>query len=134
MKKFIRQFKNDEAGNINIDLIKRKSEDPLIKFILEIFQSLEITNYITLLDYKVENDESKIDFNKYITTRKKVKKKDMNIRYQYMHPDRCMELTINFKIHVKGEEAVIQKNILVPKLDENNYFIIRGKKYFLLYQ
>lgn len=134
MKKFIRQFENDESKNINISLIKRKGEEPLITFIVDIFKSLEITNYITLLDYKVLPDESKIDFNKYITTRKKVKKKDMNVRYQYIHPDRCVELILTFKIHVKGEEAIVQKNILVPKLDENNYFIIRGKRYFLLYQ
>jgi hypothetical protein len=134
MKKFIRQFENDESENINISLIKRNGEEPLITFIVDIFKSLEITNYITLLDYKVLPDESRIDFNKYITTRKKVKKKDMNVRYQYIHPDRCVELILTFKIHVKGEEAIVQKNILVPKLDENNYFIIRGKRYFLLYQ
>ena len=134
MKRFLRQFENDEAKNINIELIKRKGEEPLITFIVDIFKSLEITNYITLLGYSVIDDESKIDFNKYITTRKKVKKKDMNVKYQYIHPDRCVELTLNFKIHVKGEEALITKNILVPKLDANNYFIIRGKRYFLLYQ
>lgn len=134
MKKFLRHFDNEESKNINIDLIKRRSEDPLVTFIVDIFDSLSMTNYITLLNYSVQTDESKIDFNKYITTRKKVKKKDMNIRYQYIHPDRCIELTLNFKIHVKGEEALIQKNLLVPKLDENNYFIIRGKRYFLLYQ
>ena len=88
MKRFLRQFENDEAKNINIELIKRKGEEPLITFIVDIFKSLEITNYITLLGYSVIDDESKIDFNKYITTRKKVKKKDMNVKYQYIHPDR----------------------------------------------
>ena len=134
MKKFLREFYNDEAENVNTDLIKRRSEEPLITFIVDIFRSLEITNYITFESYRVINDESKIDFNKYITTRKKVKKKDKDIKYQYIHPDRCVELVLNFKIHVKGEEALVQKNILVPKLDENNYYTIRGKKYFLLYQ
>ena len=134
MKKFLREFYNDEAENVNTDLIKRRSEEPLITFIVDIFRSLEITNYITFESYRVINDESKIDFNKYITTRKKVKKKDRDIKYQYIHPDRCVELVLNFKIHVKGEEALVQKNILVPKLDENNYYTIRGKKYFLLYQ
>ena len=134
MKKFLRHFKNDEAANINTKLIKRECEEPLLTFIVDIFKSLAITNYITLLSYSVQTDESKIDFNRYITTRKKVKKKDLNLRYQYIHPDRCVELALNFKIHVKDEEELITKYILVPKIDDNNYFVIRGKKYFLLYQ
>jgi len=134
MKKFIRHYENDERNNINIDLIKRKSEEPLVTFIVDIFESLSVTNYITLTGYDLITDESKIDFNRYITTRKKVKKRDMNIRYQYIHPDRCVELILYLNIHVKGEEVPIQKHILVPKLDENNYFVIRGKRYFLLYQ
>jgi len=134
MKKFIHTFANEEEKNLNVALIKRQSEEDLITFIVDIYKSLEVTGYITFIDYKVVYDESKIDFNKYITTRKKIKKKDKNIKHQYIHPDRCIELVLKFQIHVKDESAIIHKSILIPKLDEDNYYTIRGKRYFLLYQ
>ena len=134
MKKFIHNFENSEEKNLNIALIKRQSEEDLITFIVDIYKSLEVTQYVTFIDYKVIYDESKIDFNKYITTRKKIKKKDKNLKHQYIHPDRCIELVLKFQIHVKEDSAIIQKSILIPKLDEDNYYTIRGKRYFLLYQ
>ena len=41
---------------------------------------------------------------------------------------------MRFKIHVKDEEANISKSILIPKIDNDKYYTIRGKRYFLLYQ
>ena len=134
MKKFIHTFKNEEEKNLNIPLIKRKSEQDLVTCIVDIFKSLEVTGYVTFENYEVIYDESKIDNSKYITTRKKVKKKDANIRHQYIHPDRCIEVILSFRIHVKGESALIKKSILIPKIDEDSYYTIRGKRYFLLYQ
>ena len=88
MKKFIHTFKNEEEKNLNIPLIKRKSEQDLVTCIVDIFKSLEVTGYVTFENYEVIYDESKIDNSKYITTRKKVKKKDANIRHQYIHPEK----------------------------------------------
>lgn len=134
MLKFISNFKNPEEKNLNIDLIKRNNEEDLITFIVDAYKSLEITGFITFLGYDVIDDESIIDFSKYITTRKKIKKKEADIKYQYIHPDRCVELVLKFKIHVKDESTIISKSILVPRMDENSYNTIRGKRYFLLYQ
>lgn len=134
MLKFISNFKNPEEKNLNIDLIKRNNEEDLITFIVDAYKSLEITGFITFLGYDVIDDESTIDFSKYITTRKKIKKKEADIKYQYIHPDRCVELVLKFKIHVKDESTIISKSILVPRMDENSYNTIRGKRYFLLYQ
>lgn len=134
MIKFIHNFKNEEEKNLNIDLIKRRSEEDLITFIVDIYKSLEVTGFITFLGYEVIDDESKINYAQYITTRKKIKKKDANIKYQYIHPDRCIEIILKFKIHVKDEVTTISKSILIPKMDENSYYTIRGKRYFLLYQ
>ena len=134
MLHFISQFRNKEEKNMNIPLIKRESEEDLVTFVVDIYKSLEVTGFITFLGYDVEYDESKIDTSKYITTRKKIKKQDKDIKFQYIHPDRCIEVTLRFKIHVKGEEANISKSILIPKIDNDKYYTIRGKRYFLLYQ
>ncbi len=134
MKKFIHTFENKMEKDLNIPLIKRQSEEDLVTCVVDIFKSLEVTRYITFVDYEVINDESKIDASKYITTRKKIKKKDANIKHQYIHPDRCIEVVLTFKIHVKDESMIVKKSILIPKIDEDSYYTIRGKRYFLLYQ
>ena len=127
MKKFIKFFTNKNEKNLNTKLIKREYEEDLIEFIVQIYKSLEVTGFVTFMGYEVITDENKIDFSKYITTRKKKKKKEKNLKYHYMHPDRADELVLKFKLHVKGEECIISKSILVPKKDINNYFTLRGK-------
>lgn len=75
MKKFIKHFKNINEDQLNMKLIKREYEDDLIDFVVNVFKSLEVIRSIQFIDYTVEYDESKIDINKYITSRKKKKKK-----------------------------------------------------------
>ena len=53
MKKFIHTFKNEEEKNLNIPLIKRKSEQDLVTCIVDIFKSLEVTGYVTFENYEV---------------------------------------------------------------------------------
>ena len=71
MKKFIKHFKNINEDQLNMKLIKREYEDDLIDFVVNVFKSLEVIRSIQFIDYTVEYDESKIDINKYITSRKK---------------------------------------------------------------
>lgn len=134
MKKFIKSFKNKNEEQFNTKLIKREYEEDLVTFIVNIFKSLSTTGMIELVDYKVITDESKIDMSKYITTRKKTKKADKHIKYHYIQFDRCDELILTFKLNVKGATSTITKSLLVPKKDYNNYYTLRSKKYFLLYQ
>ena len=134
MKKFIKTFKNEYEKDFNEKLINREYEPPLIDFVVNIFKSLESTGMIKLIDWEYNEDESKIDLSKYITSRKKVKKKMAHIKYFHIQYDRCGELVMKFELNVKGQKAIIRKSILIPKMDNNNYMTLRGKKYFLLYQ
>jgi hypothetical protein len=79
-------------------------------------------------------DESKIDYYKYITSRKKTRKKNKNTKYHFIKDNRVFELTMFFKLEVHGEVKFIKKSILLPKKDRNNYYMLKGKRYFLLYQ
>lgn len=134
MKKFIKTFKNEFEKDFNEKLINREYEPPLIDFVVNIFKSLESTGMIKLIDWEYNEDESKIDLSKYITSRKKVKKKMAHIKYFHIQHDRCGELVMKFELNVKGKKSIIRKAILIPKMDNNNYMTLRGKKYFLLYQ
>ena len=77
----IDRLKNEEEKNLNIPLIKREHEEDLVSFVVDIYKSLEATSFIKFLGYEVITDESKIDTAKYITTRKKVKKKEQQENY-----------------------------------------------------
>jgi hypothetical protein len=134
LKKFLKHYKNPNSDKINKKLIKREYDKDLVTYVVNVFKSLETTGMIKFLDYKVEMDESKIDFSKYVTTRKKKKKKDANLKYHYIKTNRVFEITMRFKIEVNGEFDYVTKSILLPKKDKNNYLMLKGKKYFLLYQ
>ena len=94
MKKFISTFKNVNEDKLNMKLIHREYEDDLVDFVVNVFKSLEAIRSIQFIDYQVEYDESKIDINKYVTSRKKKRKKDAHIKYQYIKSDRVFELTM----------------------------------------
>lgn len=134
MKKFLNLFKNKNEDRLNLKLIKREYDKGLVEYVLNVFRSLSTTGMIKLVDYKIEMDESKIDYSRYITSRKKKKKKDANIKYHFIKSNRVFELTMMFRVEVNGEVKFVTKSILLPKKDANNYYMLKGKKYFLLYQ
>lgn len=140
MKKFISKFKNINENKLNMKLIRREYEDDLVDFVVNVFKSLETIRGITFLDYAVEYDESKIDINNYISSRKKTKKKDAHLKYMFIKSDRVFELTMRFYIEGVDDKdneyksKIVTRSILLPKKDYNNYMTLKDKKYFLLYQ
>lgn len=134
MRKFLCHYKNKNESKINKKLIERAYDKDLVECVVNVFKSLESTGMIKFLDYSVERDESKIDYSKYITSRKKKKKKDANIKYHFIKANRVFELTMRFRVDVNGEFQYVTRSILLPKKDKNNYLMLKGKRYFLLYQ
>ena len=134
MKKFLKHFKNQNEDRLNIQLIDRGYEDDIAQSVLEVFKSFETIPSIKFISYTIEYDESKINFAKYITSRKKKKKKDKHIKFIYIKPDRAFEITMKFRIAVKDQVKIIKKSILVPLFDGDKYVTLKGKRYFLLYQ
>ena len=136
MKKFLPQFKNEYAeNNINYALANREYEAPLYQFILEIFQSLESTGYITMIDWHLYDDESKFDISKFnLTRKKKVKNKKDKSKIINIDYDRVSLLYMRFNIRVKNESTFKEVYLLIPKFDDNNFLYIKGKKVYLIYQ
>lgn len=133
MKSFIKEYTNPNEERFNYGLINREYDDDLIEYIVNSCRSLEVLKEIKFLGYDFISDEKEIDMNDYISTRKRSKKKD-ETKYMYMQDSRYMEIQLRFKLTCKGEVAFITKKLLVPIPDENGYYTIKGKKYFLLYQ
>lgn len=131
----IKDLGNPYEDELNVDLIDRKYDKELVEYVINVFKNLNSTGMITLLpDYTVEYDESKIDYYKYITSRKKKKKKDARTKYHFIKDNRVFELTMRFRLEVNGEVKYITRSILLPKRDRNNYYFLKGKRYFLMYQ
>ena len=134
MKKFISHFKNINEDKMNMQVVNREYEEDIVQAVIEVFQSLETLPSITFVGYECEYDESKINFAKYITSRKRKKKRDKGTKFHYIKSDRACELTMTFKITAKGQIKIIKKSILVPLFDKDSYVTLKGKHFFLLYQ
>lgn len=133
MKKFIQHYYNENEDRINFSLMTRENDDDLIEYLVSSCKSLEVLKYVKFLGYEYTDDETKIDLNYYMTTRKKSKKKN-DTKYMYLQDSRYGELTLKFQLTCKDDTCLLTKKLLVPVADENGYYTIKGKKYFLLYQ
>jgi len=133
MKDFIKSYKNPNESRINFGLMNREYDDDLIQYLVNSCKSLEVLKNIKFLGYDYTDDETKIDLNDYMTTRKKSKKK-VDTKYMYLQDSRYGELKLKFMLKCKDETFQLTKKLLVPVPDENGYYTIKGKKYFLLYQ
>lgn len=133
MKDMIKDYVNLNEDRINYGLMNREYDDSLVEYIINACKSLEVLDYITFEGYDYIEDESKIDINKYIHKRKKSKKTE-NIKYRYINDSRCAELILHFKITFKDKIKIIKKPILIPIPDDDGFYLIKGTKYFLLYQ
>jgi len=140
MKKFIKHYRNPNEERINYDIINHTHDDNLINYIVNSCKSLEILKNIKFLGYEFIDDESKIDINDYISTRQKVKQtkdadnKKVTEKYMYLQDSRYGELKLKFNLNCKNKSKLYTKKLLVPIPDENGYYTIKGKKYFLIYQ
>lgn len=131
----IKDLGNPYEKDLNNELIDRTYDKELVEYVINVFKSLESTGFIKMLDdYTIEYDESKIDYYKYITSRKKRKKKDAKKKYHFIKDNRVFELTMRFRVEVNGDVRYVKRSILLPKRDANNYYFLKGKRYFLIYQ
>ncbi len=134
MKNLIKDYTNQAEERINYGLMNKDYDDSLVLYIANACKSLEILEYITFDGYEYIEDESKIDINNYIPPkRSKTKKVDPN-KYRYINDSRYGEMILRFIIRLKGQESIIRKRILIPVADEDGFYLIKGTKYFLMYQ
>lgn len=132
MRKFISQYDNPNESRFNFDLINSTYDDSLVDYIVDSCKSLEVLEQITFLGYNHQDDETKININNYIFSRSA--KKGEVPTLMDMNPSRHSELVLRFRIDYNDETRFITKPILVPEADEQGYYTINGKKYFMLYQ
>lgn len=140
MRDFLKHYENPNKSMINYDLINRKEADVnLISFIVNACKSLEVCENIKFLGYRVNSDETTIDPESYIT-RRSTSKKEQEQKYIFINDNRNIELILEFEISAfdkktnKVKKLIINKKILLPILDKDGYYLLKGKKYYLIYQ
>lgn len=135
MKDFIKFYNNPNEKDMRFKLIDKEYDDDIVEYIVNCCKSLEVLQNIKFVDYEYVTDESKINTSEYIESRNrgKTNKREV-VRYMYTKDNRCAELRLRFRLTCDGETEYITKKILVPIPDENNYYLIRGTRYMLMYQ
>lgn len=137
MLDFIADYEvNDDS--LNFGLMNREYDKSLVEYIADTCKSLEFLKNVEFVGYTYEEDESKIDLNHYISFRKKNKRKGKKSKqeekYMFLQDSRVGEMTLKFRLTCKDGTANVTKKILLPVADKDGYYIIKGKKYFLMYQ
>ena len=139
MKEFLKYYKNPNEELINYDLIDRKDMDEvMISYIVNACKSLEVCKNIRFLGYKINTDESNINPESYVTKRGSASSKQQ--KYIFINENRNIELILEFKLSAfdkktnKEQKLIINKKLLVPKVNSRGYYTIRGKEHYLIYQ
>ena len=144
MKKYLNQYVSEYEKELNIPLMNKEYDRPLVEYIKDCFLSLEVLKNIKILRFKWDDNESNIDMNKYIMNRDKKKLKKERFKYKFISDDRVGVLSVWVELSVMqidtktGEpelkKKILKKDILVPVQDEKGYFHIKGHSYYLIYQ
>lgn len=145
MIKYIKDYVSDFEKELNIPLMNKEADRPLVEYIEDAWRSLEIVKNIKILKFEYNDRESEIDINKYIFKREKKKKKKDRCDYKFVNDDRYACLTTHIQITVEEvdprtkettiRQKIIKKPMLIPLQDEDTgKFYIKGKPYMLIYQ
>ena len=145
MLKYIGEYVSDFEKELNRPLMTKEADLPLVEYIKDVWRSLEIVKNIKILSFEWNDNEATIDINNHIFKREKKKRKKDRYNYKFINDDRCGCLTVYVEITVKENDSrnpdepkihkkIIKKQMLIPIQDEDGFFYIRGKRYYMIYQ
>jgi hypothetical protein len=145
MYKFLSDYCRSFDDKLNLPLINRELDKELYLYVYETIKSLEVFDSVKILGYEYKDKANDIKLNDYQRTRIQTGKKvqDEPIEVMHMAESRCGELTIHYElsIDVKQEDGTTKlmskkysKNILIPIKDDDGYYMLKGKRYILMYQ
>ena len=144
MKKYLRQYVSDFEKDLNIPLMNKEADLPLVEYVKDAWRALEIVKNIKILKFEYNDMESDININKHIFKREKKKKKKDRFDFKFINDDRYGCLTVYIQITIEevdpktGEKTIrqklLKKQMLIPLQDDEGYYYIKGKKYYIIYQ
>lgn len=144
MKKYLKHYVSGFEEELNIPLMNKEADLPLVEYVKDTWKSLEVVKNIKILKFEYDDTESGIDINKHIFKREKKKKKKDRFNFKFINDDRYGCLTVYIQVTIEEEDPktkektvrqkMLKKQMLIPLQDENGYYFIKGKKYYIIYQ
>ena len=135
MLKYLNKLPNDFVDQLNVPLMNKEFDNPLEEYIFDSFKGFEILPNIKILGYEWVPDEDKYDINDHVIRRNSNKNKVI----KNIAETRCGVMYIDIEISGLDKNGVmkvhyIKKPLVIPIEDENGYYLIKGKKCYLIYQ
>lgn len=141
---YIPDYETTFDRHLNVDLMNRIHDKPLLDCILECWYSLEVLKGIKIIKWEYTDKESEIDINKYIFKRERGKRKREKFDYKYIDDSRLGLLTVTVQIELdyvdikdgekKKEIQTLKKSMLIPLQDSKGRFVLNGKTVYLIFQ
>lgn len=135
MLKYLNKLPNPYEENLNIGLMNKEFDRPLEEYIFDAFKGFEILPNIKVLGYEWVADEDKYDINDHVIRRNTNKSKAI----KNVAESRCGVMYIDIEVSGLDKNGVmkvhyIKKPLVIPIEDKNGYYLIKGKKCYLIYQ
>lgn len=141
----LRKLTSEFERDLNVKLMNKEADKPLVDYIVDSLKSLCIIDNIKFIDYEYNEMVSEVDKDKYIYKREKNKKKKEKFKYKYISDDRVGLLTFHMLLEadernpatgeIEHKKCPISKSLLVPIKDEiDGCYFLKGKKYYMIYQ
>ena len=145
MYKMLSDYCRTFDDQLNMPLINRELDKELYLYVYETIKSLEVFECIKILGYTYKDKYSEINMQEYQRTRMVGGKKVLEEPVKVMPiPESFVgELSIHYElsIDVKQDDGSTKimskrytKKILIPLKDEDGYYMLKGKRYILMYQ
>lgn len=144
MLKYLQEYRTKFDEQINLDLLHRTYDKPLLEYIMDSWRSLQIMEAIEITGYDYTEKESEININDYIYKRERGLKQKEKVDYKYIDDSRCGLLTVNIKLRVpsinpkSGKEEIheqdITKSMLIPLQDDKGRYYLKGQSVYLILQ
>lgn len=145
MLKMLSDYCRSFDDKLNLPLIRRELDKPLYLYVYETIKSLEVFDSVKILGYEYKEMPNDIKMNEYQRTRSQNGKKvqEESVEVMHMTESRVNELTIHYELSIdtKAEDGTTKvvskkysKNILIPVADDDGYYMLKGKRYILMYQ
>ena len=135
MLKYLNSLPNDFVDSLNTGIMKKEYDQPLVEYIYDAIKGFEILPNIKILGYEWVPDEDKYDINDHVIRRNSNKNKAI----KNIAETRCGVMYIDVEVSGVDKNGVtkvhyIKKPIIIPTADKNGYYLIKGKKCYLIYQ
>lgn len=101
MKSGLKDYVCEWEKYLNVPLMTKSADRPLVEYVIDVWKSLEVVPNIKFVRYEYTEKESEIDINKHIFKREKKKKKKDRVDVKFIDDNRVGKLTVYLEVTMK---------------------------------